>query len=85
MNDRFDTAIIISADSDLCPAVRALKRLRPGKRIIAVFPPKRRSDGLGRAVDASFTLGDAIIRHSLLPPIVDDGKGTLYERPASRV
>ena len=29
---RFDTALLLSADSDLCPAVRALKRLRPHVR-----------------------------------------------------
>jgi uncharacterized LabA/DUF88 family protein len=81
VNDRFDTAIIVSADSDLCPAVRALKRLRPDKRIVAVFPPQRRSDDLRRAADAHFTLGDAIIRQSLLPSAVD-GKGTIYRRPS---
>jgi uncharacterized LabA/DUF88 family protein len=29
--DRYDTALLLSADSDLCPAVRAAKRLRPGQ------------------------------------------------------
>jgi uncharacterized LabA/DUF88 family protein len=85
VNDRFDTAVIISADSDLCPAVKALKRLRPDKRIVAVFPPHRQSGDLRRAADASFTLGDAIIRQSLLPAVVKDAEGTIYERPASWV
>src|SRR5712692_3403593 len=57
VNDLFDTAILLSADSDLCPAVRALKRLRPLKRVVAVFPPKRWSDDLRRTVDATFSLG----------------------------
>ena len=42
VKSRFDTALLISADSDLCPAVKALKRLLPQKRVIAVF---RRSAG----------------------------------------
>jgi NYN domain len=38
VEDRYDTAILVSGDSDLRPAVAAVKRLRPGKRIIAAFP-----------------------------------------------
>ncbi len=83
VKSRFDTALLISADSDLCPSVRALKRLLPEKRVVAVFPPKRRSDNLRRAVDASFTLGDAIIRQSLLPTTVVDSAGTVHRRPTS--
>lgn len=82
-NDLFDTALLISADSDLCPGVRALKRLRPTKRVIAVFPPARSSDALRQAVDASFTLGHAVIRQSLLAPTVTDGDGVSYSRPPS--
>lgn len=82
VNEMFDVAVILSADSDLCPAVRALARLRPQKRVIAVFPPHRRSDDLRRAVAASFTLGDAIIRQSQLPATVTDAaSGTTYQRP----
>ncbi|MGH3681861.1 MAG: NYN domain-containing protein, partial [Natronosporangium sp.] len=39
--DRFDTALVISGDSDLVPAVRAAKRLRPETEVVAVFPPGR--------------------------------------------
>ena len=35
MQDRYDTALLISADSDLCPAIVTMKRLCPEKRIIA--------------------------------------------------
>lgn len=81
VNEVFDTAIVLSADSDLCPGVRSLLRLRPNKRLIAVFPPKRRSDDLRRAVHASFTLGDAIIRNSQLPTPITDASGTTFHRP----
>ena len=39
--DRFDTALLVSADSDLVPAIRALKTVLPGKRVIVFFPPGR--------------------------------------------
>jgi hypothetical protein len=35
--DRYDTALLISADSDLCPAILTMKRLCPEKRIIAAW------------------------------------------------
>ncbi|MGH3329395.1 MAG: NYN domain-containing protein [Streptomycetales bacterium] len=82
VNDRFDTALLISADSDLCPAVHALKRLRPQVRVIAAFPPQRRSDDLRRSCDASFTIGHANLRQSLLPDVVARADGYKYRRPA---
>jgi len=81
VNEVFDTAVVLSADSDLCPAVRALGRLRPQKRVVAVFPPHRRSDDLRRVVHASFTLGDALIRQSQLPATITEASGTTYQRP----
>lgn len=83
VNDRYDTALVLSADSDLCPAVHALGRLRPEKRVIAVFPPNRRSDDLRRAATATFTLGEAIIRQSLLPDTVVNAAGVTFYRPPS--
>lgn len=73
--DRFDTALVISADSDLCPAIRSLKRLRPTKKVIAAFPPNRRSDDLRRAADATFTIGTAKFRQAQLPNAIVTGKG----------
>jgi uncharacterized LabA/DUF88 family protein len=56
-NRAFDTAMIVSADSDLCPAVRAVRRIHPAAKVVAAFPPSRRSDELRKEVDASFTRG----------------------------
>jgi uncharacterized LabA/DUF88 family protein len=83
VSDRFDTALLLSADGDLCPGVRALKRMRPGARVVAVFPPGRLSPHMQTACDASFTLGAAHIRNSLLPDVVDDPvNGLSYKRPS---
>lgn len=81
VSDAYDTALLVSGDSDLCPGVRALKRLRPEKRVIAVFPPNRHSDDLRQAVDGSFVLGAANIRRSLLPDQMTV-LGTVLTRPA---
>lgn len=78
--DAYDIALVVSADSDLCPGVRAVKRLRPDKRIVAVFPPKRRSDDLRATAHAAFTLGEANLRRSLLPEQVTAGQ-RVFTRP----
>jgi hypothetical protein len=81
--DLFDVALLVSADSDLCPAIRAVRRINPQKRVVAVFPPSRRSDELRRVADAAFTLGDANIRSSLLPDSVRGPSGRVFTRPRS--
>lgn len=37
-----DMSILVTGDSDLMPALKLAKRIRPAHRIIALFPPKRR-------------------------------------------
>ncbi len=80
---RYDTALVISADSDLCPAVRSAKRLHPGGKVIIVFPPNRHSDELKRSGDSAFTVGDAALRQAQLPETVTDHRGIVFTRPAT--
>ncbi|MEV4757412.1 NYN domain-containing protein [Micromonospora sp. NPDC049559] len=80
--DRFDTAILISGDADLRPALRVARELGGSKRIIVAFPPRRRSDALREEADACFTIGDAKIRNAQLPEKVMLKTGLLIERPA---
>lgn len=71
VNRVYDTALIISADSDISPAIRALRRLVPPARVIAALPPNRRSFGIGMAK----------VRQSQLPDTVQAGPHAL-QRPA---
>lgn len=43
MDDRFDRAIIISADSDHVPAVRRVRARFPAKQVFVATPPNRHS------------------------------------------
>jgi uncharacterized LabA/DUF88 family protein len=81
VRDRFDTALVISADSDLCPAVREVKDLFPAKRIIAVFPPDRRSTELKRVVDGFMVIGSDKLRQAQLPDEVVTTAGVVLRRP----
>lgn len=81
VRDTFDTALMISADSDLCPAVRETKSLFPKKKIIVAFPPARHSAELRRVVDGFVFIGEDKIRRSQLPDEVSTATGIVLRRP----
>jgi uncharacterized LabA/DUF88 family protein len=77
----FDTALVVSADSDMAPAIRELRASKPGIRVIAALPPNRNSNDLRALCDAAFPIGAAKIRQSQLPETVMDGPYPI-SRPA---
>jgi uncharacterized LabA/DUF88 family protein len=79
--DKFDVVLLLTGDSDMCPAVRAVRRLNPQARVIAVFPPARTSGDLRRTAHGSMQLGQAPLRQSQLPESIATPKRT-YQRPA---
>jgi uncharacterized LabA/DUF88 family protein len=82
VEDMYDTALLISGDTDLRPAIAAAKRLRPQKRIFVAFPPRRFSARLVQAVDAYTRIGADKIRNSQLPSKVVTAGGVVLARPA---
>jgi hypothetical protein len=81
VQDDYDVAILISGDSDLRPAVASVKRICPGKRIIAAFPPRRHSASLARAVDGYLSISTAKVRNAQLPREIVTADGVTLERP----
>lgn len=79
--DRFDTALLLSADSDLTAPVKHLRAMFPHKRVIAIFPPMRKSFELEKSANAAFTLGEANLRQSQLPNTVTRADGYPLQRP----
>ncbi len=80
--DRFDVALLVSADSDLCPVVSAIRNLFPGKRIVAVFPPGRASKELAEIVSACFTIGRAKLSQSQFRDVIELSNGFELNKPA---
>lgn len=75
LQDKYDTVILISGDSDLTPPLRALKQFYPDKKAIVAFPPNRTSFELKTIADASFTIG----RKKLAMSQLDDSIATSGE------
>jgi len=80
-DDRFDTAMIISADSDLVPPIESVGARFPDKRLIAAFPPQRNSTELRRVADKAFEISEATIRGARLPDPVTTRSGTRLRAP----
>lgn len=80
-DDVFDTAILVSADSDLAGPVEAVLGRYSGKRVVAVFPPGRRSDRLRQAASTAFTVGRKVLKDSQLPDRIAKADGFVLERP----
>jgi len=49
MDDLYDTAVLISGDSDLTPPIQAIRTHFPEKKVAVFFPPKRISHALKAA------------------------------------
>lgn len=79
--DRFDTALIISGDSDLTPPIRLIRTAFPAKRIIAVFPPQRHSTSLRTTAHGYLALGRDSLSACQLPESITLANGHVLRRP----
>lgn len=82
--DRYDTAIIVSNDSDLTTPIEMVVN-RLGKRVITVnpYPYNRQSSELRRAASRFIpTINTSLLRASQFPPALTDPRGR-FTRPRS--
>jgi len=79
--DRFDIALLVSADSDLVGPVKAVQRLFSHKRVVVAFPPGRSSKALKQAADAQIYVSRSVLAKSVLPDQVIKPYGYVLRRP----
>jgi uncharacterized LabA/DUF88 family protein len=80
--NRFDTAFLVTADSDLLNLVRTVRRLFSQKRIIIVFPPKRASIDLSRAGTGVIHIDRTLLAKSQFPDEIVKPDGFVLRRPS---
>lgn len=81
-DSRFDTALIISGDSDLTTPLKQVRQRFPEKRLVVVLPPNRQSAELKRAAHGYLSIGEDKLRQSQLPAQVQRADGFILQRPA---
>lgn len=79
IRDRFDTALIISADTDLNAAVKLARREVPSKKIMLVAPLGRFNRN--REIKPLFAITIGRIRSCLLPDEMEMPAGKIIRKP----
>jgi hypothetical protein len=65
-----DSALVVSADSDVAPAIRAAWKLHPSLFVAAAFPPNRSSSEVRALMPNSYQIGVARLRKAQMPDVV---------------
>jgi uncharacterized LabA/DUF88 family protein len=78
LDDAYDTAMIVTGDNDITPAVRKVKLLFPHKRIGVLLPPNRKAKDLNGAADYSIKMFHNKLKKCRLPDPVVDGDDRLH-------
>jgi hypothetical protein len=69
--DRCDTAVLVSGDTDIAPAVRAARSLYPSKSICFLFPYRRKNNELDKLSHASFHIKkERYLKHQSPDPFI---------------
>jgi uncharacterized LabA/DUF88 family protein len=79
--DEVDVALLISADSDLVPPVKAVRELFPNKRVVVASPPRRYSASLANSASSSLVIGRSKIARSLFPEDIKKADGYILRCP----
>jgi len=79
--DRFDLALLVSADSDLVSPIRTVRQLFAKKKVSSIFPPGRSSLALKKVATDVLHIGHVELSKSLFPDQVVKGSEKL-KRPA---
>ena len=77
----FDTAILVSADSDLASPIGEVRSRYTDKRIIVAFPPNRVSNDLRTVASGSFRIRRNHLRRNQLPNPVVKPDGDIIAKP----
>lgn len=80
--DQFDTALLVSADSDLVSPVTAVRQLFADKRVVVALPPARWSKALSQAANGYLHIGPNTLSKCLFPDQLRKPDGFVLQRPA---
>lgn len=81
VEDNFDTALLLSADSDLAAPIEFVRKRHSNKSVVVVSPPRRQSKKLESLVHATFRLGRKKLHDSQLPDEFVKPDGFILRRP----
>ncbi|PIU65065.1 MAG: NYN domain-containing protein [Armatimonadetes bacterium CG07_land_8_20_14_0_80_59_28] len=78
-----NTALIVTGDADLVPAIEKVKSLFPDKRVEVAFPPGREHNALKSVASAYIVIGEDRLLSSQFPEQVPKADGFVLTRPTA--
>lgn len=81
--DKYDRAVIISGDTDMIPAVKAVRATFPSKQIGVILPIGRSSEDLLKHADFHHKMREHHLASSRFPDQVQLADNSLIECPVS--
>jgi len=85
ITDKCDRLIVVSGDSDLVPAVKAVKLVNPNKKVIVYVPANNQVRGaaneLRNSSDRHKTLPNNLLSTAQFPNQLTDLKGGIIQKP----
>lgn len=82
-SNKFDIAILVSADSDLYGPINLVRQNFPDKKVIVAFPPNRVSFELKNIASAFFYISRRSLEKSQFPNQIVVNKGYIVNKPTS--
>jgi len=81
MDDVYDTAMLISGDSDLVPPIRAIHSKFPAKRVMVAFPPNRHNVSVKNVSKGNLIIGKQKLKQSQFPDSIILKTGFELKKP----
>lgn len=85
--NRCDKLILVTGDSDLVPAVKAVKRIFQNKKVIVYIPANNKKRGAAKEIrdasDRHKTLPNNLLSKAQFPIQITDNNGKLIQKPSS--
>jgi 6-hydroxy-3-succinoylpyridine 3-monooxygenase len=86
-NDSCERFVLVSGDSDLVPAIKQLKKNRPGREVIVYIPANDPTRGaaveIRSAADKNKTLPNILLQKAQFPAKLRSTENDWIEKPAS--
>ncbi len=81
IKDRYDKAIVISGDTDLLPAIKAVRRMFPSKQVGVVIPIGRASEDLKKQTDFHYRMREKHLISSHYSDVITLVDGSILTCP----
>jgi len=83
IHNRFDTAFVLSGDSDLVPPIQMIRNQYEDRIVFSLFPPGRVSKELKQTSHGFITINESDLKKTQLPSVIIKKDASILYKPDS--